>query len=203
MAHPKQSVRSLSCRLGDVGRIRAQQTRGELSHTELQQRQRAGRLCRCHAHMLDEKLPLKVYCSSLSLSSLAMGVRVPNRPSFSLLGPAVKKRVWAGPAPLPLPNSSAHSPSIFTVEPSGFRTFPMKRPVIGLKAAMVPPRKLPTSRVWLNSPKFAGASAIPHGALNQEPCWIRCSSRPLLVNTSTKPKPSPPTGSCRGGSCLA
>jgi hypothetical protein len=62
----------------------------------------------------------------------------------------VKNNVLPGPEAPPLPNASDQSPSMFTGEPAALRTFPKKRPVNGLKAAMVPPRKLPTNRVWLN-----------------------------------------------------
>jgi hypothetical protein len=38
----------------------------------------------------------------------------------------VKNNVLPGPEAPPLPNASAQSPSMFTVEPSAFRTFSQK-----------------------------------------------------------------------------
>src|ERR1700737_1970351 len=144
------------------------------------------------------------YCSSPSPCSFGSGVNVPNSPFFSLSGPAVKYKVVAGALLLSFPNTSAHSPSIFT----GCLLFccnssPMNLPVNGLKASIQPLRKFPTRRVWLNSPKFPGARVIPHGASKKEPCSNRPSSLPSGLKMLTRPSPAPPIGSCLGASCFA
>ena len=55
------------------------------------------------------------------------GVIVPNKPSFSPFGPAVKNSVPVGPAAAPFPNWSAQSPSIDTGSPLESRSGPCGR----------------------------------------------------------------------------
>src|SRR6266849_5908738 len=137
----------------------------------------------------------RVYSSSPSCSA-ATGVSVPKRPSVSLLGPAVKNRVLEEPAPPLLPNVRDHRPSMKTGEPSlSLRMKPMNFLVKPLKAAIQPLRKLPTRMVLLNSPKSRGVQTTPQGALNQSPCSRRPWNLPVVLKISTKPRPSPPTGS--------
>src|SRR5437899_2706965 len=73
-------------------------------------RQSQPALCRLFSREL--RRCLRVYGSSASASSDAMGTSVPNRPSFSSLRPAVKNNVVVGPAPPPLPTPRAHNPSM-------------------------------------------------------------------------------------------
>jgi hypothetical protein len=43
----------------------------------------------------------------------------------------------------------------------------------------------------VNLPKSPGAAAIPHGALNQDPCSNRSNRWPRVSYTPTKPRPAP------------
>src|SRR6266851_2705472 len=113
---------------------------------------------------------------SSSPSSPSTGVIVPKRPSFSLLIPAEKNRVLAGPAPISLPNVSDHSPSMVSRELSGFIRNPSNLYVKPLNAAIQPLPKLPTRIALLNSPKSRVVHTNPQGALNQSPFsrWPMC-----------------------------
>src|SRR6267143_1632476 len=145
----------------------------------------------------------RIYSSSPSPSSAGTGVSVPKRPCSSSAPPAVKNSVSDDPAPPLLPKVSDQRPGIVTSLLSGVWTKPMKLLVKPLKAAIQPLRKLPTRMVLLNSPKSRGVQTTPQGAFKKSPCSRRPWSSPLVLKMSTKPKPSPPTGSWRGPSCLA
>jgi hypothetical protein len=109
------------------------------------------------------------------------------RPSFSPFGPALKKSVgtFLPFAALVVPNSKAQSPSITIGVPPESDKVPRKAPVLILKALMVPSPKLPTSRAWLNVPKFAGALAMPHGEFSGPCDNSRRMNFPLALKTST------------------
>src|SRR5437667_11393278 len=77
-----------------------------------------------------------VYSSSPSRPST--GVIVPKRPSCSPLMPAVKNKVFAGPAFASLPKVRDQSPSMVRTESSGVFTKPMNVYVKPLKAAILP-----------------------------------------------------------------
>ena len=72
--------------------------------------------------------------------------------------------------------------------PEASVTLPTKFPVLGLNALMVPAvLLLPTSKVLLNGPKFAGAMANPQGWLNAE-LWVSCFTNvPSSIKMSTNP----------------
>ena len=74
---------------------------------------------------------------------------VPKRPSCSPLMPAVKNKVFAGPAFASLPKVRDQSPSMVRTESSGFFTKPMNLYVKPLNAAILPLPKLPTRMVFL------------------------------------------------------
>src|SRR5436190_1910502 len=135
-------------------------------------------------------------------------VIVPNRPSFSSLGPAVKNSVLVGPltAPAPRPNCSAHNPSIVIGLWSPPRSVPAGCQVPSGACAyawIVPSPKLPTSRSPLNVPKLSGAFARPHGASSCPRVATRWRRLPSRSNASTKPSPWPSTSSSASASCLA
>jgi hypothetical protein len=142
------------------------------------------------------------YSSSPSCS-VSAGVRVPKRPSVSLLGPAVNHRVVEEPAAPLLPKVKDQIPSMSIRELSGLRAKPMNFLVKPSKAAIQPLRKLPTRMVLLNSPKSRGVQTTPQGALNQSPRSRRPSNVPVVLKIATKPRPAPATGSWRAASCLA
>src|ERR1700693_2356449 len=96
--------------------------------------------------------------SELPRCSLPVGVILPNIPSFSSLGPAVKNSSVARPLlVLSPPKLSAHSPSIHSGLPVGSRSVPSNLPLTPLNACMCPSPKLPISRRWLNGPKSPDA----------------------------------------------
>src|SRR5437879_6430314 len=107
---------------------------------------------------------------SSSPSRPSRGVRVPKRPSCSLLMPAVKNKVFAGPAVASFPKVRDHKPLMVTRESSGFLTQPMNLWVKPLNAAIQPLRKLPTRMALLNSPKSRVVHTTPQGAFIQGPC---------------------------------
>src|SRR6478735_6259711 len=94
----------------------------------------------------------------------------PNNPWLSSSGPAVKKSEFVGPElSLPVPNSSAQSPSIVMGTPPAPRRTPARsKPPFasGAYAMILPSPKFPTSRSLLKRPKSDGAHASPQGALS-------------------------------------
>ena len=120
----------------------------------------------------------------------------PNRPARSPFGPAVKYRWSSAPlAAVPLPNWSAHRPPMN----SGWPLFPFSVPLgvhvpsaFSRNALMRPSPKLPISRSPPKKPKFAGASAVPHGAFRTPPgLAMRARKLPLRSNALTTPSPAP------------
>src|SRR5207237_2680874 len=79
----------------------------------------------------------------------AAALITPNKPWLSSAGPAVKNSEFVGPETLPVPNSSAQSPSIVTGTPPAPRRTPAcsKSPFApGAYALILPSPKSPTSR---------------------------------------------------------
>jgi hypothetical protein len=97
----------------------------------------------------------------------------------------------------PPPNPKAHRPSMPSILSFVSLIRCMKRPSIGLNAAICPLPNIPTRSSWLNSPKSPGAMAIPHGALNHGPGCNRANLRPAVSKTTTAPNPTPATSSSR------
>src|SRR5262249_9553571 len=113
--------------------------------------------------------------------------RLPNRPSFSPFGPAVKSMALASPPLRPFPTLSAHNPSITICCPSVLTTLPRNSPVAGSNALMRPSPKLPINTAPANRPKLGGACTSPHGEFRC-PCWAnRPRSVPSRLNVSTTP----------------
>src|SRR5436190_21891807 len=130
----------------------------------------------------------------------------PNNPGLSSSGPAVKNSEFVDPDTLPVPNSSAHRPSIVMGTPPAPRRTPARsKPPFasGAYALILPSPKLPTSRSLLNRPKSDGAHASPHGALSAWRLATRPMNAPSGSNMSTNPRPGPATSSGEVGSCLA
>ena len=121
----------------------------------------------------------------------ALAVIFPNRPWDSPSGPAAKYSVLVSPAVEPLPKARPHKPGVTSGCPLELLNVPRKAPVSGLYALMCPSPKLPTSKSLLKSPKFAGASVMPHGEFNL-PCETkRWTKSPSVEYTSIKPLPAP------------
>src|SRR5207247_7396351 len=129
----------------------------------------------------------------------------PKSPCDSSSGPAVKKSVFVGPALAPLPNSSAHRPSIVSWWPFS-RSSPscVYVPLAPRAYALIwPSPKFPTSRSPLKRPTSDGACASPHGAFSWPGSATRATRCPDVSNSSTKPSRWPSTASSPAASCFA